>query len=94
MCPDGVLLDDTPFCPAAVPLLLATSASDDARNAGALTREPQSLFTPPASRRCPGRHSSRLGGLGGQLTTVICSLPHPECAFLDNALGLFVIVGS
>lgn len=34
VCPDGVLLD-TPLAPIAVLLLLATSASDDAKNAGA-----------------------------------------------------------
>lgn len=47
------------YPPAAVPLLLATSASDDARKCRRQAREPQSLFKPPASRTCPVRHSAR-----------------------------------
>lgn len=83
VCPDGVLL-----APAAVLLLLATSASDDARNAGA-RRE---------SRRACSSHQPVGDALSviapalpcrrGQVTTVICSLPHPECGFLGNPLGL------
>lgn len=58
VCPDGVLLDTPPFSRRGAASIGHVSFRRR-QKCRRQTREPQSLFKPPASRMCPVRHSAR-----------------------------------